>query len=157
VTGLCDAEGKSNPTQSTFPAMRTGATSTGDARAGDAMSSRREELPDSAHPAPKSQYGWFKRSSAALADSLVSGTHRLVPIRRNNVPANTLRPRAALLHTGPREPSCCCSRVAEVAARTVVSDLERGPVLENKPLHNAIIMDGENGTPVHKHTRSLVG
>jgi hypothetical protein len=50
-----------------------------------------------------------------------------------------------------------CSRVAEVAARPAVANLERGLVLENKPFNDATILNGMNGAPVHKHARALVG
>jgi hypothetical protein len=49
-------------------------------------------------------------------------------------------------HTKASETSCCW---------TVVSDLERGLVLKNQSFHDAKILNGINGTPVH--ARTLVG
>jgi hypothetical protein len=44
----------------------------------------------------------------------------------------------------------------EVTARLAVSDLERGPVLENEPFNDGTIMNGMHGAPVHKHARALI-
>jgi hypothetical protein len=45
----------------------------------------------------------------------------------------------------------------EVTARPAVSDLERRPILENKPFNDATILNGMDGAPVHKHARALIG
>jgi hypothetical protein len=55
------------------------------------------------------------------------------------------------------EASWDSSRIAKVAAGPAISNLKRRLVLENKPFQDAIILNGMNGAPVHKHARALVG